>query len=60
MNLATRKINVSRDVVFHEDIFPFTLSTESYSFPSILKSIESVSFVLILVVILIIGLMTIM
>ena len=38
MNLATKKLHISRDVIFHEHVFPFTLSTESSSFPSVLKS----------------------
>ena len=41
MNLATKKLHISRDVIFHEHVFPFTLSTESSSFPSVLRSFSS-------------------
>ena len=41
MNLATKKLHITRDVIFHEHVFPFTLSTESSSFPSVLKSFSS-------------------
>jgi len=34
MSLATKKLYVSRDVTFHETIFPFTLSADPTSFPS--------------------------
>lgn len=44
MRLATRKIHVSRDVVFHRDIFRFTLAAEKCTSPSILKFVKSVSF----------------
>lgn len=43
MSLATNRIHVSRDVVFHENIFPFTLSAEKCTFSSTLKSVEFVS-----------------
>ena len=35
MNLATKKIYISRDVIFHEHVFSFTLSTETISFSSV-------------------------
>ena len=38
MSLATRKIQISRDVIFHEKIFPFVLSSENSIFPSTSKS----------------------
>lgn len=41
MSLASRRIHVTRDVVFHEDIFPFNSSTENNTFPSVLKSINT-------------------
>lgn len=41
MSLATKRIHISRDVVFHEDVFPFVMSSENCSFPSVLKSIRS-------------------
>ncbi|XP_019245187.1 PREDICTED: uncharacterized protein LOC109225050 [Nicotiana attenuata] len=36
LNLATKRIHISRDVVFHESVFPFTFNSKSPSFPSIL------------------------
>jgi len=44
MNLATKKIHVCRNVIFHEHVFPFTLSAESSSFPSVLRSIPSTDY----------------
>lgn len=47
MSLATKKIHASRDMVFHESIFPFSLYLEKPSFPSVLRSIpyiESVDY----------------
>lgn len=41
MSLATKRIHVSRDVIFHEHIFPFHLPSEKCTFPSVLKSIPS-------------------
>ena len=41
MSLAIKKIHISRDVIFHEHVFPFALSTENPSFPSVLKSFSS-------------------
>ncbi|XP_075106921.1 uncharacterized protein LOC142179925 [Nicotiana tabacum] len=35
LSLATKKIHVSRDVVFIESVFPFTLSSENTYFPSV-------------------------
>ena len=35
MSLATKRIHVSRDVVFHEHLFPFTLTSDKCVFPSI-------------------------
>lgn len=35
LNIATKRIHVSRDVVFHEDVFPFSLISKSNKvFPS--------------------------
>lgn len=47
ISLATKKIHASRDMVFHESIFPFSLYLEKPSFPSVLRSvphIESVDY----------------
>lgn len=41
MSLATKRIHVARDVIFHEDIFPFNLSAKNCTFPSVLKSINT-------------------
>ena len=37
MNLATKKVHISRDVIFHEKIFPFVLAPDDSSFSSILQ-----------------------
>jgi len=34
LSFATKKINVSRDVVFHETIFPFAMTSDTTNFPS--------------------------
>ena len=39
LNLATKKIHISRDVVFKENIFPFVVLPDVSSFPSILHSV---------------------
>ncbi|KAH0754817.1 hypothetical protein KY290_025087 [Solanum tuberosum] len=40
LDLATKKIHVSRDVQFYENIFPFACSRDHSSFPSILKHVN--------------------
>lgn len=37
LNFATKKVHKSRDVVFHEKVFPFFLAPDGSSFNSILK-----------------------
>jgi len=37
--LTTKKIHVSREVIFHENVFPFVLSLHKGTFPSVLNSI---------------------
>ena len=37
LNLATKKVHISRDVIFHEKIFPFVLAPDDSSFSSILQ-----------------------
>jgi len=44
MSLATKRIHISRDVVFHEGVFPFAMASEKSIFPSVLKSIFLTSF----------------
>ena len=39
LSLATRKIHISRDVVFKESIFPFTVLSDVSNFPSVLHSV---------------------
>lgn len=45
MSLAIKKIYISRDVTFHEDVFPLTLKSTTCTFPSIQKSISTTDFV---------------
>lgn len=45
MSLATKKIHVSRDVIFHEELFPFTLSSTKCTFTSILAFIPNTDFI---------------
>lgn len=40
MSLATRRIYIFRDVVFHEHVFPFTLSSKICNFPSVLRNVQ--------------------
>ncbi|KAH0674692.1 hypothetical protein KY284_014877 [Solanum tuberosum] len=42
LSLATRKIHVSRDVVFHESVFPFTSAPKGASFDSVSKSLHCI------------------
>ncbi|XP_015165505.1 uncharacterized protein [Solanum tuberosum] len=39
LSLATKKIHISRDVVFKENIFPFAILPDISSFPSVLHSV---------------------
>lgn len=39
MSLATKRIQVSRDIVFHEHIFPFNLIAAKHTFPPALKTV---------------------
>ncbi|XP_019260646.1 PREDICTED: uncharacterized protein LOC109238613 [Nicotiana attenuata] len=41
LSLATRRIHISRDVIFHENVFPFSLSFENASFPAVLRTVSS-------------------
>lgn len=41
LNIATKKIHVSRDVYFYESIFLFSIPSSWSSFPSILRSVDS-------------------
>nr|XP_009598282.1 uncharacterized protein LOC104094096 [Nicotiana tomentosiformis] len=41
LDLATKKIHISRDVVFHENIFSFVVSPEHSNFPSVLHLMNS-------------------
>lgn len=34
LNIAIRKIHISKDIVFHETIFPFSLITDTTTYPS--------------------------
>lgn len=40
--LTTKKIHVSRDVIFHENVFPFTLPSRKGTFPSVLQLVPFV------------------
>ena len=39
LDLATKRIHVSRDVIFHEAVFPFVTSPGGSTFSSVLKSL---------------------
>lgn len=41
LDLATKRIHVSRDVQFYENVFPFAYSPDHSSFPSVLKNMNS-------------------
>lgn len=41
LDLVTKKIHISRDVIFHENIFLFAISSENSSFPSVLHLLSS-------------------
>lgn len=43
-SLATKRIHIFRDVVFHEGVFPFAMTSEKSTFPSVFKSIFPTSF----------------
>ncbi|XP_075079942.1 uncharacterized protein LOC142165245 [Nicotiana tabacum] len=45
LSLATKKIQLSRDVSFHENIFPLAIVPNVSSFPSVLKCVPFVDFV---------------
>lgn len=40
LSLATKRLHVSRDVVFHEHIFPFSLYPKGSSFPIVSKYVS--------------------
>ena len=41
LNVSTKKVHISRDVLFHESIFPFALSFPDSSFNSVLKCLDA-------------------
>ncbi|XP_070057912.1 uncharacterized protein [Nicotiana tomentosiformis] len=43
LDLATKRVHVSRDVFLHEDVFPFVILPEHSSFPSVLHMNASTS-----------------
>uniref|UniRef100_M1ANG9 Integrase catalytic domain-containing protein n=1 Tax=Solanum tuberosum TaxID=4113 RepID=M1ANG9_SOLTU len=45
LSLATKKIHISRDVVFKESIFPFNVLPDVSSFPSVLHSVPFIDIV---------------
>ncbi|XP_075095451.1 uncharacterized protein LOC142173716 [Nicotiana tabacum] len=40
LDLATKRVHVSTDAMFHEDVFPFAISPEHSSFPYVLHMIN--------------------
>lgn len=40
--LTTKKIHISRDVIFHENVFPITLPSHKSTFPSVLQLVHFV------------------
>lgn len=44
LSLATKNIHVSRDVSFHENVFPFAITPDVSSFPSVLKYVPFIDF----------------
>nr|XP_009788648.1 PREDICTED: uncharacterized protein LOC104236429 [Nicotiana sylvestris] len=40
LSLDTKRIHIFRDVIFHENIFPFSFGSNNASFPAILKTVS--------------------